>query len=72
MSLYILYRLTDSTGPSSVPLAENFTVTYRVTTEWRAIIGKDEKVGDHESRIRLLVFDLERKLHSPCSHIFRG
>ncbi|RPD62453.1 hypothetical protein L226DRAFT_482501 [Lentinus tigrinus ALCF2SS1-7] len=46
-------------GSKDVPLAENFTVTYRVITEWRAIIGKDEKVGDHESRIRLLVFDLE-------------
>ncbi|TFK91932.1 hypothetical protein K466DRAFT_595646 [Polyporus arcularius HHB13444] len=46
-------------GSKDIPLAENFTVTYRVTTEWRAIVGKDEKVGDHESRIRLLVFDLE-------------
>ncbi|KAI0720522.1 hypothetical protein C8T65DRAFT_633326 [Cerioporus squamosus] len=46
-------------GSKDIPSTKSFNVTYRVATEWRAIIGKDEKVGDHESRIRLLVFDLE-------------
>ena len=49
-------------------LSTDWKITYRVTTEWRAIVGNDSKVGDHESRIRMLVFDFERASDSP-THI---
>ncbi|RPD77747.1 hypothetical protein L226DRAFT_330981 [Lentinus tigrinus ALCF2SS1-7] len=47
-------------GENETPVAEKWSIAYRVTTEWRAIVGNDSKVGDHESRIRMLVFDFEQ------------
>ena len=41
---------------------EGVTVSLRMPTERRTILGRDVKVGDYESRIHLLVFDLERTL----------
>ena len=38
----------------------NTTKTFRIITERRTIVGNDVKVGDHESRIHMLVFDFER------------
>ncbi|KAI1790119.1 hypothetical protein LXA43DRAFT_891537 [Ganoderma leucocontextum] len=37
----------------------NTTRTFRITTGRRTIVGNDVKVGDHESRIHMLVFDFE-------------
>ncbi|KAH9933134.1 uncharacterized protein BXZ73DRAFT_77301 [Epithele typhae] len=36
---------------------------FRVSTERRTLVGNDSKVGDYESRIHLLVFDLEHAKH---------
>ncbi len=38
----------------------NTTETFRITTARRTIVGNDVKVGNHESRIHMLVFDFER------------
>ncbi len=61
--LYVLITI------SRASVATNWSIAYRVTTEWRAIVGNDSKVGEHESRIRMLVFDFERAL--PCSGTVR-
>ncbi|TBU62382.1 hypothetical protein BD310DRAFT_989173 [Dichomitus squalens] len=37
----------------------DFRLSFRITTEKRTILGNDVKVGDHESRIHLLVFDFD-------------
>ncbi|PIL22599.1 hypothetical protein GSI_15288 [Ganoderma sinense ZZ0214-1] len=43
---------------TSVPI-EGATMSYRVATTYRSIVGNDVKVGDHESRIRILVCDFD-------------
>ncbi|TBU62384.1 hypothetical protein BD310DRAFT_974549 [Dichomitus squalens] len=43
------------------------TRTFRITSERRTIVGNDAKVGDRESRIHMLVFDLEHA--KPVPHI---
>ena len=50
------FRKLDDRGLQDV------TVYLRMPTERRTILGRDVKVGDYESRIHLLVFDLERML----------
>ncbi|TFK91957.1 hypothetical protein K466DRAFT_650737 [Polyporus arcularius HHB13444] len=51
---------TLARGENEVSVATNWSIAYRVTSEWRAIVGNDSKVGEHESRIRMLVFDFEQ------------
>ncbi|KAI1790120.1 hypothetical protein LXA43DRAFT_521299 [Ganoderma leucocontextum] len=44
---------------SQSPMQTEATMSYRIATARRSIVGNDMKVGDHESRIRLLVCDFD-------------
>ena len=52
------------TGHRPRPELTGAKIALRVSTEKRTILGKDMKVGDYESRIHLLVFDMERTFSS--------
>ncbi|KAI0770368.1 hypothetical protein C8Q74DRAFT_1275033 [Fomes fomentarius] len=56
--LKINIRSVQNKDESDLILSD-VSVTFRVATEWRRIVGNDPQVGDHESRICLLFFDFE-------------